>query len=258
VDLVAIGVRLRAPYLLQQGNYTIELARSEGEPLYKLMAPGLVDKAVVARDNVAQAYEDKTVKAAESKLATGSQNSASRALTDWGRRAVARSTAAIRMGVIIPDSMTDAFNTRKVPALIAQAQRELGLLTEHAAAMDKVGAPTQPLIDEGRALLAALIAADGNQELARGSGVPGVLADFSARKAELYIAIQIINDAGHELYAHDPQSSSRFNMSLLYRRHGSAAAGEDVVPEPTPPSPTPPAPTPPSPTPTPPDSKPAN
>jgi hypothetical protein len=239
-DLTTIGARLRAQYLLQQANYTIELARTEGEPLTKLMSPGLLDKASKARDKVAQAFEDRTVKAADSKLATGSQNVAARAVRDWGRRAVARSMAAMRTGIILPDVMADAFNARTVPTLIAQAQRELGLLTEHAEAMDKVGAPTQPLIDEGRALLAALLAADGNQELTRAASLPGVVSDFYARKAELYIAIQMINDAGHELYAHDPQSSSRFNMSVLYRRHGAAAA--EPTPAPTPPAPTPPAP----------------
>jgi hypothetical protein len=236
-ELVAIGGRLRASYLLQQANYTIELARSEGEPLAKLMAPGFVDKVAKVRDTVAKAFEDKTIMAAESKLSTGTQNSAVRSLKEWRRKGVARASAAIRAGAAIPEDMTRVLNVRTVPAMIQQAQRLLGLLGEHAPSMDKVGAPTQPLIDEGRKLCEALIAADSTQELTRGSTLPVVVANFYARKAELYTGLKMINDAGHELYAHDPPSSSRFNLSLLHRRHIAGTAEGQL----TPPSPTTPA-----------------
>jgi hypothetical protein len=46
--------------------------------------------------------------------------------------------------------------------------------------MDAVGAPTQPLIDEGRKLLEALIAADSTQEVSRVSSLPVVVANFYA------------------------------------------------------------------------------
>ena len=77
-----------------------------------------------------------------------------------------------RTGAVIPEEMTHPLNARPVPAAIAQAQRLLSLLGEHAPVMDKVGAPTQPLIDEGRKLCDALIAADSTQEVARASALP--------------------------------------------------------------------------------------
>ena len=150
-----------------------------------------------------------------------------------GRHTVARK---LRRFAERRDEMTRPLDARTVPAAIAQAQRLLSLLGEHAPVMDKVGAPTQPLIDEGRKLCDALIAADSTQEVARGSALPTVVANFYARKAELYTGLKIINDAGHELYAHDPASSSRFNLSLLYRRGVSGTA----APAPTPPTPEPP------------------
>jgi hypothetical protein len=198
------------------------------------------DKLAAVRDAVAQAFEDKTIRAAEAKLATGAQNTAARSLKLWGRKAVARAQAAIRSGALIPDDMTHPLNARTVPAAIAQSRRLLSLLGEHAPMMDAVGAPTQPLIDEGRKLCDALAAADSTQELTRASALPAAVANFYARKGELYTGLKIINDAGHELYAHDPQSASRYNLSILYRRH---VAG-DTGPDPTPPAPTPPAPAP--------------
>ena len=235
-ELAAIGQPLRTPYLLQQAGFTLGMAIAEGEPMVKIVKVGLLDSVGKVRDSVAQKFEDKSVRAAEAKLATGTQNSAARALKLWGRKPVARSKAAIRAGALIPDSMTQPLNARSVPAMIAQAQRMLSLLGEHAKAMDAVGAPTQPLLDEGRRLCDALIAADSTQELTRFSALPATIADFYARKGELYIGLKIINDAGHELYAHDPQAASRYNLSILHRRNAPAVAG----PAPTPPAPTPP------------------
>jgi hypothetical protein len=70
------------------------------------MAPGFVDKVDAVRAKVAKAFEVKTISAVEAKLTTGTQNSAARVLKVWGRGAVARAHAAIRMGVLIPDEMT--------------------------------------------------------------------------------------------------------------------------------------------------------
>jgi hypothetical protein len=42
------------------------------------LAPGFLDMVSKLRDTVAQAFEDKTVSAAEAKLATGTQNTAAR------------------------------------------------------------------------------------------------------------------------------------------------------------------------------------
>jgi hypothetical protein len=238
-ELVEIGRDKRAPQLLQQAGYTIPLAQSYGDALAKLMAPGLLDKVIKARDGLAAAFEDKTIMTAEAKLATGSQNMAMRSVKEWGKRAVARAEAAILAGAILPTQLTEIPNARAVPARVAQAQRLLGLLAEHAATMDKVGAPTTPLVEEGRALCDALLAADGSQEHARAAKLPIAVAGFYARKAELYIGLKMINQAGHELFAHDPASSSRFNLSLLYSRYVSGqGTAQPTAPELTPTAPT--------------------
>jgi hypothetical protein len=177
--------------------------------------------------------DSKTIVAADAKLATGTQHLATRAVKSWGRKATSRASAAIRAGVKLPDDMTRAVTGSMVPEVLAQGRRLLSLLGEHATAMDAVGAPTQPLIDEGRKACDALEAADSAQELSRASALPVALADFYIKKAQLYTGLQIINDAGHELYSHDPQASGRFNLSILYRHR---AAG-NPAPAPTPPVP---------------------
>lgn len=234
-DLVKLGERMRSAYLLEQASYTIPLARSEGEPLAKLMRPGLIDLTEKARASVAKSYEDKTVTAEEAKLATEYQHTTLHSITEWGRKASARATAAVLSGATLPAQMTYVPTARSIPARIKEVQGLLGLLEQHTAAMDQVGPPTQPLIDEGRKLCEAIVTSDGEQELKRGSTLPVAVANFYARKAELYIGLKIINQAGHELYAHDLASASRFNLSLLYRKK----TGGPAQTSPTPPAPTP-------------------
>jgi hypothetical protein len=217
VDLVRMGQRLRSGYLLAQAGLTIPQARAVGEPLAKLMRPGFIDMVDKIRASVAKAFEDKSVVAEEAKLSTESQHAAMRSVKEWSRKAVARANAVLLSGATLPEQMALIPDARSVPARTGQVQRLLGLLVQHAATMDKAGVPTQPLIDVGRVVLEALVAADSGQELKRASDLPSSLANFYARKAELYIGLKMINEAAHELYAHDPLSSSRFNLSLLYR-----------------------------------------
>ncbi|MGB8298547.1 MAG: hypothetical protein WCG85_24240 [Polyangia bacterium] len=70
--------------------------------------------------------------------------------------------------------------------------------------------------------------------------MPASVAAFYAKKGELYSALKVVNNAGHEIYAHDLAAAAKYNMSILHRR------GPQVVLAPTPPAPTPPAPIPPS------------
>lgn len=229
-ELVQLGQRIRAPYLLQQAGVTIPQARAVGDAMLKLMRAGLLDDVENVRQAVAKAYEDKTVMAEEAKLSTGSQQMAMRAGKQWCRAATARATAASLAGVRLPETMCLVPDARTVPARISQMQGLLGMLEQHAPAMDKVGAPTQPLIDEGRGALEALIAADSGQELKRAADVPASLANFYALKAELYIGLKMINEAAREYYANDLPSASRFNLSLLYRKTGSTTAEPAPVP----------------------------
>lgn len=237
-ELVAIGQPLRISYLLQQAGYTFGIAAADGPALAALLAANFIPNLTDVRDKLAKSQEDKVVREAEAKLATGTQNEAARLLKVWSRKSSSRAKGARRAGAIFPDDLLRPIDVRAIPDMLTQARKLLALLTEHAPTLDAVGAPTKPLIDEGKTRYDALVAADNAQELSRSATVPAAVSAFYAMKGTLYIGLKIINDAGHELYAHDPQAASRYNLSILHRRHGSSTA------EPTPPAPTPPAPTP--------------
>lgn len=75
--------------------------------------------------------------------------------------------------------------------------------------------------------------ADSAQEQARAFDLPASVATFYLRKGELYTALKVINNAGHELYAHDLPSAAKFNMSILHLR-GPQATEPAPAPAPTP------------------------
>ena len=50
--LAAIGVRFRAPYLVQQAGYTLGIAAAEGAGLTALLPAGFLDKVAGLPDDV--------------------------------------------------------------------------------------------------------------------------------------------------------------------------------------------------------------
>jgi ABC-type transporter Mla maintaining outer membrane lipid asymmetry ATPase subunit MlaF len=72
------------------------------------------------------------------------------------------------------------------------------------------------------------------QERTLASDMPAAVTAFCAKKGELYTMLKIINNVGHELYAHNQAEAAKFNMSILHRRAPQAA-----TPEPDPPAPAP-------------------
>lgn len=236
-ELIALGEDLRAQQLILQADYALAIARADGPGLEQRLRAGFLDLAAKIRAELSRSLDDKTIMAAESKLATGKQNATARDLRVWARSAIERVFAALRAGARVPEEMTHPLDARTVPRLLGQANKLLSLLVEHAAALDAVGAPTQPLIDEGRAIADGLAAADQLQEQARGAKLPAAVAAFYAKKGELYTAIKMINHAGHELHARDPGASSRYNLSILYRsRRSPATTVSDPAPAAAPPS----------------------
>jgi hypothetical protein len=234
--LAAIGVRFRASYLLQQAGYTLGIAAAEGADLTALLPAGFLDKVTGLRDEVDKALQDKTIRAVEAKQATSTQNQQMREGAIWGRKVGKRCQNAVQLGAVLPAELGRVSSPQTVPGMLEQMSKTLALLGEHAAAIDAVGPATQPLIDEGRSIYQALQAADSTQERARAADVPAAVAAFYAKKGELYSALKVINNAGHELYAHDLAAAAKYNLSILHRRATQAAA-----PAPNPPAPTPPA-----------------
>ncbi len=224
--LAAIGMRFRSPYLVQQAGYTIGVAFAEGAPLAELLPEGHLAKTTQLRDDVDKAAQDKTVRAAEAKQTTATQNQHMHEATVWNRKVGKRCQSAIQLNLTLPPELTRTSSPSTVPGMLEQMNKTLALLGQHSAAMDALGPATQPLIDQGRALMQTLQKADSTQEQARALDLPASVAAFCVKKGELYTALKIINNAGHELYAHDLPSAARFNLSILHRRGPQSAATE--------------------------------
>lgn len=220
-ELAGLGMRLRVQHLLQQAGYTLSIAATDGDLLKAILAPGFLELVKKVRDELAVASEDKTIVAAEAKLATSTQNMLVHEAREWTRRAIRRSRSATHAGAEIPDDLIKSADSHRVVEVLAHMDKLITLMSEHAAKMDAVGAPTQPLIDAGRKVRDELSAADVTQAQTRTANLPAALYDFYAKKGELYLGLKMINEAGHELHAGDPQLASRYNFSVLYRKHAT-------------------------------------
>lgn len=229
-QLAALGARHRAAHLVQQAGYSLGIAALAGTPLAGLLPANFLDEATAVRDEVDKLRQDKTAMAAESKQATGTQNSAMREIKDWRRAVASRCLRAAHAGVTMPDDLTQMGNPRTVPTVLDALSKTISLLKENAAALATVGPDVAPLIERGTNLYQTLDQADSTQEKARSAELPAAALDFNAKKGELYTALKIINEAGHELFSKDPEASSRFNLSLLYRRGHQAASEPGVEP----------------------------
>jgi hypothetical protein len=171
--------------------------------------------------------------AAEAKQATGTQNNAVREVKDWRRAVASRCLRAVHAGLTIPDELTQMGNQRTVPGVLEALSKAIRLLKESAAVLTTIGPDVAPLIEQGTKLYQTLDQAESTQEQARSAQLPAAVVAFNAKKGELYAALKIINEAGHELYSKDPEASARFNLSLLYRRGHQAAAAPTPPVQPT-------------------------
>jgi hypothetical protein len=223
-DLVALGARFRAPYLIEQAGYTLGIAAEDGAVLDDLLDPGYVGEVGTAADQVRTVMGDKALMAEDSKTATASQNEQLRRAKVWRRRAVRRAQRAVRQGREVPDLLTSVTHARTVPDLVRQLDQMLPALTANQAALG--GANAQALIDDGTAISAALRGADAEQERKRLSALPAKVRDFFEAKGRLYVGLKVINDAGHELHADNAAAAGRYNLRILHRRTGRGRRGD--------------------------------
>lgn len=234
LQLAALGSRHRAAHLVQQAGYTLGVAALAGTPLAGLLPPNFLEEAAQVRDEVDKLRQDKTAVAAEAKLATGTQNSAAREVKEWRRAVAARCLRGVHAGLALPDQLTQVGSERTVPNVLEALSNAIRLLKENAAALATIGPDVTPLIELGTKLYQALDHAENTQEQTRSAQLPAAVDAFNAKKGELYAALKIINEAGHELYSKDPEASARFNLSLLYGRTRAASAPDVPPPAPGP------------------------
>jgi hypothetical protein len=240
-ELATIGARYRAAYLVPQAGYTLGIADADGPPLSALLPSGFLAEAAALRNDVDKARQDKTIAATEAKHATSTQNDELKAAKVWRQQVVNRASRAVHMGGHVPSELTVMGSPRTVAGALDLTSRLIGLLTENTAVLATSGPDIAPLIAQGRQIYQSLQSADNDQEVAHSSNLPAAVAAFAIKKGELYTALKIINEAGHELFANDPQASARYNLSILYRRGSSSAATPVPSTNPTNPAAPPPS-----------------
>jgi len=223
--VATIGSRLRAAFLIQQVQYTLEVANADGPALWALLPDGYEREVHDMMRSVERRLKEKTFAEEESKLATVAQNDWMAQGKVWRRKVVARAQRATRMGKDMPEKLVRIGRAWNVQALLVQMIDMVHLLEQYAA---DIPGGVRDLVTGGRDIVAQLSTADAKQEAARLAELPQVVRAYQADKGRLYMAIKAINDTGRELHAHDSLKAARYNLSILHRR--PARSKSDVNP----------------------------
>jgi len=231
-EVITLGARYRADYLLEQSGYTIGLAAQEDKALADYLPAGYLAEVTSARDAVAAAAQDKSLQQAEAKEATRVHHTAFGDAKVWRRKAARIAACAKHLGKPIPDALLHISQARTAPALALQVTNMVKLLDANQASLPGTGAAA--LIEEGKTLAAALQTADDAKELKRYAALPGAVQDFYRQKGLLYLGLKVINGAAQALHAGDPVAASRYAMTILYRRGRAHAAQPAPAPQPAP------------------------
>jgi hypothetical protein len=226
-ELVKRGASKRAMPLVQQTRTTMLVAAGDGEALVALLpSPTYLTDTAAKADAVEAALSDRFIAEADAKGATSVQDEAMANLKNWRRRAVKRASRARNQGAAIPAELTVLGRQDSVSTTLTAAHDQVSKLDKLSAEIAKAGPDPAPLIAEGKTLVAALSAADAEQEAARLATFPKAVLDFYAAKGELYFALKAINDAGQELHAGSPADAGKYNLSILNRRSARPTNGD--------------------------------
>ncbi|MBN2353721.1 MAG: hypothetical protein JXD23_14205 [Spirochaetales bacterium] len=217
-QVIEMGSRHRAGYLVEQAGYTLGLAKQDGENLTALLPEAYVKEVAAALDRVSAAYEDRTLSEEDSKSATDEVNDLLRQAKVWRRAAVNRALRASRMGKKVPDDLLKMGNARSVPAVVGAMEQTVKLLEANAGSLH--GADLKTLIEKGRSLVKEIKAIDAEQEVKRLKNLSDAVKQFYYEKGLLFIGIKVINEAGRELHAGDAADAAKYNLSIVYRNMG--------------------------------------
>ena len=227
-EVITLGRRFRAGFLIEQGNLTVAMAKQEGQALLDLVPQGYLDEVDALIKQVAAAGQDKALVADEAKESTNVHHAATRDAHVWERKVARCANRGKHLGEPIPDALTATPRAANGPGLLTQVSEKLTLLQAHKDALPGNG--VDALIQEGTAIALALQTGDTQRDLKHRTELPANVVEFRRQKGLLYVALKVINEAGQELHAADPVAASRYNLSILHRR-GPRRAGE---PEPSP------------------------
>jgi hypothetical protein len=224
-DVIELGSRNRAGYLLKQYGYTMGLAKLDGAALADLLPDGYLEDVKKVADEVHEALKEKTLIAEESKSSTEQVNDLIRQAKVWRRAIVSCSLRAKRLGEKIPDGLLKADNLSGVAAVSIRMDAMVKLAVANQDILP--GKTIKALIKEGQELLTKIGEVDSAHEVKRLKSLPESVQNFYYQKGLLYTGIKVINDAGRELHAGDPPSAAKYNLSILYRITGKRKAKKE-------------------------------
>jgi hypothetical protein len=223
-ELMAMGSRYRTDYLDEQTDYTLGLASRDGTQLISLLPKGFITEIKNSQVRVCAAMQSDRVPEADSEGADDLQNAAFAIAKLWRFKVMHRCRRAASMGISMPDELVQVGRAKTTADSITQMETMTRLLESKKGVL---AADTASLISLGEELAAVLREAEADQVIKKFKDLPETVKEFYRNKGLLYVGLKVINEAGRELHAGDPEKAAQYNFNILRRNHGKKVQ-EDV------------------------------
>jgi hypothetical protein len=223
-EVIAYGARNRASYLLQQFGYTMGIARLDGDPLVQHLTPTYLDEVDACAERLREAQKNKVVAEEEAKDSTQHVSDVMSRAKTWRTKVVKRAKKSKLMSFEVPDTLLTLHRAESVPAVAVQMDAMVKLLETKSEELP--GVPLEPVIKEGKALVASIRELDQLQEVKRIKTLSSTVRDFYYEKGLLYLGLKAINEAGRELHADNKAEAAKYDLSILYRNRGKKKAAD--------------------------------
>ncbi|MBI5481016.1 MAG: hypothetical protein HY906_19310 [Deltaproteobacteria bacterium] len=235
-ELLVIGARHRANYMVAQGRYAVGLAAEDPE-VAGLAGPEFMAEMGLTVGKLEMAARDRDLAATEAKEKTVAQGDAVQAAKVARRALVHRVLAAMLRGVKLPADLGRIMAYGSNPQAIGRdLQRLVELARPHLAELEPLGITTA-LLDRCAALAGACGQTDQAQEVARLKKLPEKVQEMYVQKALVYVGIKQLNYLGRSVHAEEAGQRARYNLDILYRRvRRQPVEGPTPIPTPAPPA----------------------
>ncbi len=226
-DVIVIGARNRAAYLLQQYGYTMGIAREEAADLIPHLTPTYLDEVDACAESLREAQKSRVAAEEESKSSTQQVNDVMVRAKSWRAAVVNRAKKARYMGIEVPAGLCRTNGAAGVADVAVQIDSMVKLLQTDGERLP--GTPIEKVIRTGKELADAVRSLDQAQEVKRLSGLPAAVRDFYYNKGLLYLGIKAINEAGRELHSGDKAAAARYDLSILHRHAGRKKESDEIA-----------------------------
>jgi hypothetical protein len=211
-ELMAMGSRYRTDHLDEQADYTLGLVSRDGTSLISLLPKGYITEIKDSQGRLIRAMQDSEVSEADLQGAAALENAAFAIAKLWRFKVLHRCRRAASLGWPMPQELVREDRAKTVPDVIVLMENMTKQLENY---QEYLAPDTESLLALGQELSAVLREAEADQVIKTFQDLPETVKEFYRNKGLLYVGLKVINEAGRELHAGDPEKAAQYNFNIL-------------------------------------------